>query len=252
MYEFRLERLTGHKFKSAKFQKAILVVGSTECHGDHLPFGTDTLVPYEVACKVAEKIPGTLVLPPIPYGMSEHYAHFPLTISLRSETLIAVLKDILRSLIRQGIEKILVLNGHDGNIAPIEIAAREIKVENPQAKIAVLEAWWITAGKLLPPNTFDVWNGLGHGGEGETSIMLALHPELVEMDYAQGRVPEELPKEIEIKWLFHELTPYGATGDPKKATVNKGKQMVEALVNHIVQFIRDMDSKDWKYSLYTS
>ncbi|HID86340.1 MAG TPA: creatininase family protein [Anaerolineae bacterium] len=249
MQEFRMEQLTGRKYREVKFDKVILAVGSAENHGDHLPFGTDTIVSYELALKVAERVPGLLVLPPVTYGMSEHYAHFPLTISLRSETLVAVLKDILRSLLKHGIEKIFILNGHDGNIAPIEVAAREIKVENPRAKIAVLEAWWITAGKLLPPDTFEVWAGLGHGGEGETSVMLALHPELVEMEHAKGRVPEDLPEEVQIKWLFHELTPYGASGDPTKATAEKGRKVVEALVDHIMGFIQQMDAKDWKYDL---
>jgi len=249
MQEFRMERLTGRKYREGKFDKAILAVGSAENHGDHLPFATDTIVSYELSLKVAERVPGLLVLPPVTYGMSEHYAHFPLTISLRSETLVAVLKDILRSLLKHGIGKIFILNGHDGNIAPIEIATREIKVKYPQAKIAVLEAWWIAAGKLLPPDTFEVWNGLGHGGEGETSIMLALHPELVELEHAKGRVPEGLPEEVQIKWLFHELTPYGASGDPTKATPEKGKKMVDVLVEHIVDFIRKMDARDWKYEL---
>lgn len=249
MKNFRLELLTGYKYKTSNFDKAIIAVGSTENHGDHLPFGSDTIIAYELALRVAEKVPGLLVLPPIPYGMSEHYAQFPITISLRSETLINVLKDVLRSLLKHGITKIFILNGHDGNIAPIEIATREIKVENPQVKIAVLEAWWVTAGKLLPPGTFEVWEGLGHGGEGETSIMLALHPELVDMQWAKGRVPTSLPEEIQIKWLFHELTPYGASGDPTKGTAAKGQRMLEALVNYISSFIQDMDSKDWKYEL---
>ncbi|RLE31891.1 creatininase family protein, partial [Candidatus Acetothermia bacterium] len=108
MQEFRMERLTGRKYREGKFDKAILAVGSAENHGDHLPFGTDTIVSYELALKVAERVPGLLVLPPVTYGMSEHYAHFPLTISLRSETLVAMLKDILRSLLKHGIEKIFI------------------------------------------------------------------------------------------------------------------------------------------------
>ena len=249
MQEFRMERLTGHKFRKGRFDKAILAVGSAENHGDHLPFGTDTIVAYELACKVAERVPGLLVLPPVTYGMSEHYAHFPLTISLRAETVAAVIEDILRSLITHGIKHIFILNGHDGNIAPIEIATRRVKVQFPQAKIAVLEAWWTTVGKLLAPGTFEVWDGLGHAGAGETSIMLALHPELVEMDHAKGRVPESLPAEIQIKWLFYELTPYGVTGDPTAATAEKGYKMIEVLIDHIVKFIRDMDAKGWKYEL---
>jgi len=116
-------------------------------------------------------------------------------------------------------------------------------------KIAVLEAWWVTAGRLLPPGTFEVWDGLGHAGEGETSIMLALKPELVEMEYAKGRVPDDLPDEMQIKWLFDELTPFGATGDPSKATLEKGRKMKEVLVEYIIKFIKEMDARDWKYGL---
>lgn len=75
----------------------------------------------------------------------------------------------------------------------IELAARSIKVAHPEVKIASLDAWWIVAGKLLPKDTFEVWDGLGHGGEGETSLALSLFPELVNIDVASGVVPS-LPR----------------------------------------------------------
>ncbi len=243
-----LQKMTGHQYKDGpKFDKAIIAVGSCENHGSHLPFGTDTFVSSMLAEKVAEQIDGLLVLPPVNVGMSQHYAHFPFSLTLQPETLIAVLKDILESTVKNGIEKIFIMNGHDGNIAPIEIAARAIKLAHPNVKIATLDAWWVTAGKLLPADTFEVWNGLGHAGEGETSIGLALFPELIEMEYAKGVVPV-LPEHVEIKWNFAELTNTGATGDPSKATVAKGQKMVEVLVKEVVRFFREMDDKDWKYS----
>jgi len=243
-----LECMTGNAYSKAKFDKAVLAVGSTENHGGHLPFGTDTLVSYEIAKEVASRIKGLLVLPALPYGMSEHYSSFPIAISLKSETLIEVLKDILTSLWKHSIRRVIIVNGHDGNIAPIEIATREFKVSHPEIKIAVLEAWWVTAGKLLPKGTFEVWDGLGHAGEGETSIMLALKPELVDMEQARGVVPT-LPEEVSLKWTFDELTPYAATGDPTKATREKGKKMKEVLVNYLVNFIKKMDEANWKYGL---
>ncbi len=187
------------------------------------------------------------MLPPVNVGMSQHYAHFPFTLSLQPETLIAVLKDIMRCVVKNGIKKIFIMNGHDGNIAPIEIAARSIKLEFPEVRIASLDAWWVTAGNLLPPGTFEVWNGLGHAGEGETSIGLALFPELIEMEHARGVVPN-LPEHVEIKWNFAELTNTGATGDPSKATAEKGAKMVDVLLKAVVQFIKDMDARDWNYS----
>ncbi len=243
-----LQKMTGHQYKDGpKFDKAIIAVGSCENHGFHLPFGTDTFVSSMLAEKVAEQVDGLLVLPPVNVGMSQHYAHFPFSLTLQPETLIAVLKDILESTVKNGIEKIFIMNGHDGNIAPIEIAARAIKLAHPNVKIATLDAWWVTAGKLLPADTFEVWNGLGHAGEGETSIGLALFPELIEMEYAKGVVPN-LPEHVEIKWNFAELTNTGATGDPSKATVAKGQKMVEVLVKEVVRFFREMDDRDWKYS----
>jgi creatinine amidohydrolase len=243
-----LSKMTGNQYiNGKKFDKAILAVGSCENHGFHLPYGTDTFVSAMLSEKVAEEVEGLLVLPPVNVGMSQHYAHFPFTLSLQPETLIAVLKDIMRCVVKNGIKKIFIMNGHDGNIAPIEIAARSIKLEFPEVRIASLDAWWVTAGNLLPPGTFEVWNGLGHAGEGETSIGLALFPELIEMEHARGVVPN-LPEHVEIKWNFAELTNTGATGDPSKATAEKGAKMVDVLLKAVVQFIKDMDARDWNYS----
>ncbi len=242
-----LQNMTGNQIQNAQFDKAILAVGSCENHGYHLPHGTDTFVSYMLAEKVAEQVEGLLVLPPVNVGYSEHYAHFPFTLSLSQDTLIAVLKDLMRSVIKNGIKKIFIMNGHDGNIAPIEIATRAIKMEFPDVRIASLDAWWVTAGRLLPKDTFEVWDGLGHAGEGETSMALALFEELIEMEHARGVVPN-LPANVEIKWNFAELTDCGATGDPTKATKEKGKKMEEVLVRAVVQFLKDMDACDWKYN----
>lgn len=242
------EEMTGARWKERKYDKAILAVGSLENHGDHLPFGTDTLVSYMLSKEVAERVEGLLVLPPIYYGMSEHYKDFSFTISMRYETLTEVLKDILLSLHREGIHKVFIFNGHDGNSAPIEVAARSIKVQHPEMKIAVQDAWWVTAGELLPPDTFEVWNGLGHAGEGETSICLALFPHLVQMEHAKGVVPD-LPPNADLKWKFSELTDIGATGDPTKGTKEKGEAMRKALVEAVVEFINKLDAMNWEYEL---
>ena len=251
MSESRLARLTGRGFKSGGFDKAVLAVGSTEYHGDHLPHGTDTMVAEHLAEAASERVEGLLVLPSLPFGMSLHYASFPVAVSLTTETLTRVLREIFKSLLKHGIKKLLIVNGHDGNIAAIETATREFRVDHPEMKIAVLEAWWQTAGELLPKDTFEVWGGLGHAGEGETSMMLAVAPELVEMEKARGVVPE-LPLHVQVKWTFEELTPYGVTGDPTKATAGKGRQMREALVDLLVSFLEEMDKKGWEWSSIVS
>jgi len=238
--------MNGKIYNAAQFDKAIVAIGSTENHGDHLPFATDTLVSHGIAQEVAARVKNMIVVPPLYYGMSEHYQHRPFSISLKSEHLLLVIKDVLESIYRWGIKKIVIINGHDGNIAPIEIAGREFKVAHPDARIVALDAWWVTAGNLLPKGTFEVWNGLGHAGEGETSICLAMFPELVDMSVAKGVVPD-LPPNMEIKWLFSELTNTGATGDPTKATKEKGDKMKAVLLDAIVEFIQKLDAIGWKY-----
>lgn len=241
-----LSSMMGYEFKSGVFDKAILVVGSTEYHGDHLPYRTDTVVAEHLAKSVVEKVNGIILLPPLHFGMSEHYSSFPVAISLSTATLTRILRDVFTSLLRHEIKNLLIINGHDGNIAAIETAAREFRVDHPEMRIAVLEAWWETGAKLLPEGTFEVWGGLGHAGEGETSMMLAVAPELVAMRFAQGVVPH-LPAHVQVKWRFEELTTYGVTGDPTKATLEKGKLMRGALVELLVTFIKEMEKTGWNF-----
>jgi len=250
MTVYQAEELNGHKYKLHQFNKVMFNLGALENHGNHLPFGTDCFVSYMLAKEVAAHFDDLLLLPPYFYGMSEHYKDFSFTVSVKYETLIALIRDVLDSCYREGFRRVFIFNGHDGNSSPIEVAARSFKVAHPDMKIAVQDAWWVTAGELLPPGTFEVWNGLGHAGEGETSICLELFPHLVEMEYAKGVVPN-LPPNADIKWKFNELTNVGATGDPTKGTKEKGAAMRKVLVDAVVEFIRYLDSINWEYQLKT-
>ena len=245
MRKIRLEELNEHSFQEAGIDKAILALGSCESHGEHLPFGTDTFASYGIGCEVAARLESAIVVPPLWYGMSLHYRHKPMCISLTNDTLIQVLRDVLESLQHWGLNKVLVINGHDGNIPSIEIAARDMKVKYPDYKIAVLDAWWLTLCNLLPKDTFEVGDGLGHGGEGETSMTLAIVPELVDMSRAKGMIPE-MDENVKLIWNFQELTDFGASGAPQKGTVEKGKKMKQVLVDYLVDFIEKMDKTDWK------
>ncbi|MCG8564819.1 MAG: creatininase family protein [Desulfobacterales bacterium] len=247
MKTVKLEELNEHSFKEAKIDKAILAIGSTECHGEHLPFGCDTLVSYDIAKRIAEGLDNTVVCPPLWFGMSAHYMHKPMCITLSDETLIQVISEMLESLIHWGINKVVIINGHDGNIAPIEIATRKTKVAHPEFNLAVLDAWWVTAANLIPEDTFEVWNGLGHGGEGETSIGLSIFPELCDMDRAKGMIPN-MDNNVKLVWNFNELTDFGASGAPEKATKEKGDAMKNALVDYLINFVNRMDAQGWKYT----
>ncbi len=235
---------------------AVLVFGACENHGDHMPFGADFIMPFELGRRLAAKNRHIIVLPPLPYGVSSHHKDFYMTISLQPETMISLAFDILESLVHNKIRRILVINGHDGNIAPIELASRKIKERYPDVVISCLESWWTLVSEL-DKNLFDVWGGMGHGGEAETSAMLAVRPDLVDMSFAPEQVVPKLPgalpdremstNAVRIFWSFKELTNTGATGAPKRATAQKGDRIIQLLEKVLLSFINEMDSAKWNY-----
>lgn len=241
-----IPHLTAADYGNTPFRKVILPLGSLESHGPHLPFGTDSLTANLLAMEVARRVPETAVLPPVSYGMSSAYQDFSFTVSLRPSTETAVIGDILESLYREGIRKVCIINGHDGNIPSIDIATGTVKRAHPDMAIVSFDAWWTLLGSILPPGFFEVWDGLGHGGEGELSIALALFPELCEPGRARGVVPR-LPPHVSVKWTFSEITDCGASGDPTRATREKGIVMRESLVKTMADVLISLDETGWDY-----
>ena len=227
---------------------AILVFGACENHGDHMPFGSDFIFPMELAKRVARKSQNVMVLPAIPYGVSLHHIDFQMTISLDPNTLIKVIEDVFTSLVKNGISRILIINGHDGNIPAVELAARTTKDRCPEVIISCLEAWWVLVSEITK-GLFETWNGLGHGGEAETSAMLAVRPDLVDMNNAPKEIIPNLPNNIRIYFKFNELTNTGAIGAPMKATIQKGQSALNALEDVLLSFINKMEKYEWKYGL---
>ena len=106
--------------------------------------GCDTLVSYRLSKQIADQIEGLLVLPPITVGYSAHYDSFPFSLTLSYDTITSVIYDMVESVIRNGITHIILMNGHDGNIAPIEIASRKIKEAYPEVqKMCIRDSSWI-------------------------------------------------------------------------------------------------------------
>ncbi|HYY71349.1 MAG TPA: creatininase family protein [Nitrososphaeraceae archaeon] len=248
---FLIENMNGRQIREKVNDEtiALLILGACENHGDHLPFGSDFIFPLELAKRVAIKIKNMVIFPPIPYGVSSHHKKFFMTISLGTNTLISIIENILESIYNNGIHKILIINGHDGNIAPIEIASRNIKDKYSNITIACLESWWELIGKLSP-NTFDIWYGLGHGGEAETSALMRIRPELVDKNNIPEDTIPKLPKHLKIYWTMDELTKTGATGSATSASVNKGEIICKILEDILISFLRDMEKTQWKYGLY--
>lgn len=233
---------------------AITGFGSLESHAAHLPLGCDEMFPSAVARQVAQRLPNTIVLPCTPFGTSIHYNCFPMAISLRFETNIALAEDIFHSLLGWGITRILVLNGHDGNIPALEIATKKVKAARPEVNFVFIPAWWELVGRLLGPSFFTSWNGsgLGHGGEGETSAMLAVRGDLVAMHHVLPQIPQQAFSRpgVQHVWEIADLSATGATGDPTAATPEKGQQIVKVLVDYLVQLIEELNLCHWEYDLH--
>lgn len=245
-HPLRFEQLNSDALKAGAYRRAIVPFGSCESHGGHLPFGTDTMIAHDLALAVGERLQRTFVLPPTWFGMSEHYRHMPMSISLSADTATRLFSDVFRSLAHWGVEEVIVINGHDGNLPCLEIAARNSRQLNPGMKIAALATWWSTVTKLLPRETFGASRGMGHGGEGETSLALALFPDLVDISKGQSSVAHT-DRNIVQYWTFEELSDCGSSGNPGAATVEKGRLMRDALVKCVVEFIEKVERSGWNY-----
>lgn len=241
----QLELLTSKEFVDAAFTTAIIPLGACESHGDHMPLGTDGLTAHALAVRIAEQLERTVVLPQNFLGMSGHYRHQPMALSLSTDTQARVIADLLESLHHWGIKRVLLLNAHDGNIPPIEVAARDAKIAHPEMSIATID-WWVVTNQRIPAGTFDVWDGWGHAGEAETSLGLALFPDLMQMEHARGQVPTTDATVREF-WLFEELTAYGASGAPSHATAAKGEAIVDTVVEYMVPYMRRFEDHGLSY-----
>ena len=231
----------------------IVPIGSTETHGPHLPLGTDSYQAIDFSEEIAKRA-GCLCAPPIWFGDSSHHLGKAGTISLRQDTVIAVLKDVYRSLIRHGFTKIITFNGHRrANNPVIQIAASQVKDDHPDVLFALYDPILIAAEAHKRLRSAQ---GEGiHGGETEASHMLFRHPELVhteKFERAHGILIESpyTPADYfasgdKVIWIRSwkdqlKMAPRGHHGDPTRASEEKGKELLEAVVANGVEFIEYM------------
>jgi creatinine amidohydrolase len=232
--------------------EVIVPIGSTETHGPHLPMGTDTYEAIDYAEEIA-RTAGILCTPPIWYGDSPHHMHKPGTITLAPETVIAVLKDVYRSLIFHGFKVIITFNGHRlGNLACMNIAARTVKAEHPGVIFAGMDPLLMSRTHLRLRETAHAGD---HGGEFETSHMLYRRPELVNREafvFSHGRYIDSRFVALDVfasgdkMLLYHgwqeqgEVAPLGHVGDPTAASAEKGEALMKGIVAGCVEFLDDI------------
>ena len=169
----------------------IIPVGATEQHGLHLGLGADWIQAWEMADRVGKKI-DRVVLPVLPYGVSGHHKEFPGVMTISEDTYQKVIFEILKSLARNGIHRIVFVNGHGGNTAAIIAAAKEAR-DKYGMLCSICEWWTVWESRLIFGQGFEA-----HAGYAETAFMLASRPEAVKMQYAVLTPTKQLDKEIEI------------------------------------------------------
>lgn len=229
---------------------AILPIGSTEQHGPHLPTGTDHIIAWEVAKRVAEKT-DSLLLPLIPIGFSED--HYPKagTLTFSAETLRQVIRDIAKSLSRNGVKHIVLLSGHAGHLAQLGDICYELNVTGELGDTLIHN---ISPYSLLPIEAYaEILEEevLMHAEELETSLMLLFRPDLVDMNKAVKEIPDFIPKGLNTpafleglrifttsKFLGRDLK-HGVCGDPTLASKEKGEKILELWVNTLVEAVKN-------------
>ena len=160
----------------------LLPIGAIEQHGPHLPIDTDTSAVTEVAVRAASLLPdgSALVLPTIAWGLSPYWLPFAGTITLRPETILALISDMGRSVAAHGVRRMVIVNGHGGNAGIIGVAATQLADHGVRA---LALSYWSVLGTELAERAPGDHGLIGHAGQSETSIQLYLQPERVHADF---------------------------------------------------------------------
>lgn len=234
--------------KENPYDLVVLPMGATEPHNLHLPYGTDfyegTIIGEELCRRAWQQGAKTLLLPTIPYGTETNLAEFPLAMNLNPSTLTTVIEDLVESVERAGIQKMVILNSHGGNdFKPVlrELAGRtDVHL--------FLCSWFACLNDIY----FDIFEKAeDHAGEMETSFMLHYLPELVQR-HSDGSLAADAGNvrplrfaALEKKWVsitrpWHLLTTNSGSADPHAASAEKGQRLVEKVCERLVPFLVEL------------
>jgi creatinine amidohydrolase len=221
----------------------LLPVGSMEQHGPHLPVGVDTFLSEGVCKATAEAIAGEMpivVAPTLWCGMAEHHMAFGGTFTLDIPTYRAVLLCLLNSLARHGFKRVLIVNGHGGNIHALAAFLPDLTRETG---LALRVTTPYDAAKSAIAGLLEDQDGIHHACEVETSMMMVVAPETVRRDKlaeAHGPAHWTLPPATVARFRsFRDATPSGVIGDARRATPEKGDKLIAACRDSLIAVLRD-------------
>jgi creatinine amidohydrolase len=210
-------------------------IAACEQHSRHLPVFTDTILCGAVADGVERALPDQVVLLPVLWlGASEHHLPFGGTLTATLPTYETVLAELLAPLLRDGFRRILLLNGHGGNIDPLHVALRRLDAQFPRALLTGA-AYWEIAQDELAALCQGPRKAMGHACEIETSMVLHLRPDLVRRDLILDDPDDTPPGLGGLMWArdYGRRTDHGAVGYPERADADRGRLMLDAVVRKV-------------------
>lgn len=232
----------------------VVPLGACEQHGPHLPVFVDTIQVSQIARRVESQLANDILLTPTMWiGSSHHHKDFSGTISMVPSVFGQVVQEIARSIIRAGFRRVFFLNGHGGNVAPAQSALTELVATDDRASDThlALASWWLVAAEEIQSQKIGLNQPVvSHACAFETSLMLALRPDLVDL----SKLPPKRSPVLHNTWFhseddssqrvsvfkrFHRFTPDGAMGQPQEATADHGTAILKAVVEQTVAFLRD-------------
>lgn len=211
---------------------AALPVGSTEQHGPHAPLGTDALAAEAVARAGVDRYDGEVVVgPTVPVGVAEEHRHFAGTLWVSEDTFRAYLRETVASLASYGWDRVIVVNGHGGNVAPLREACGRLTRDGVAYAVPFT---WFDAVDLDDVPALEAGVGMGHGGPLETSLVRAIDPALVDADrFAEAAAGAaegwgEWQSGTNLAYDSAEFTESGVVGDPGESSAEAGEQLLDA------------------------
>jgi creatinine amidohydrolase len=225
-------------------RRVIVMLGAMEQHGPHLPIGTDTYLGYATGERLARRLGDALVAPVVSLGYS--VGHLPMagTVSIEESTLETIIVDVCRSLARHGFREIILLCSHGGNYRAIRNVLARLREEHRDIRISTItdfDEWLESTRKFAAREGLDMARLGVHAAQGETSLMLAYRPELVQM----AKACEGFVGDASIRWRskvpppMDTMSPTGILGDARGSTAELGEKMFNERIERVARMIEE-------------